>query len=234
MEFVISPTLCQLRYSFQTWILQFHLSRGSDSNRDCFRIREVSSNLLDDLSIFSKITFNSAFMIFSRLTLQAISTTIVESSGKWGPRTPLLQGQYDDLWTGLIYSQVSLTSQISKNLLVGAVWFEQTMFTLRDRIYSPALHHRRSCTPNYISNNLKFVVPTRFELVTGFRLPHWLKVSCAANCAMGPCQYVCLICFHFIKILCYKYMNYFSNPKIFFNFLVFVLPERFERSIKVS
>ena len=39
-------------------------------------------NLLDDLSIFSKITFNSTFMIFSRLTLQAISTTIVESSGK--------------------------------------------------------------------------------------------------------------------------------------------------------
>ena len=87
MEFVISPTLCQLRYSFQTWILQFHLSRGSDSNRDCFRIREVSSNLLDDLSIFSKITFNSAFMIFSRLTLQAISTTNVESSGPGWTRT---------------------------------------------------------------------------------------------------------------------------------------------------
>ena len=87
MEFVISPTLCQLRYSFQTWILQFHLSRGSDSNRDCFRIREVSSNLLDDLSIFSKITFNSTFMIFSRLTLQAISTTIVESSGPGWTRT---------------------------------------------------------------------------------------------------------------------------------------------------
>ena len=87
MEFVISPTLCQLRYSFQTRILQFHLSRGSDSNRDCFRIREVSSNLLDDLSIFSKITFNSVFMIFSRLTLQAISTTNVESSGPGWTRT---------------------------------------------------------------------------------------------------------------------------------------------------
>ena len=122
MEFVISPTLCQLRYSFQTWILQFHLSRGSDSNRDCFRIREVSSNLLDDLSIFSKITFNSAFMIFSRLTLQAISTTIVESSGKWGTRTPLLQGQYDNLWTGLIYSQVSLTSQFSMNFTLWSRW----------------------------------------------------------------------------------------------------------------
>lgn len=152
------------------------------------------------------------------ISLQIISTIIVESGGKWGPWTPLLQGQYNDLWTGLIYSQVSLTSQFQRTYLVGAVWFEQTMFTLRDRIYSPALHHRRSCTPNYISNNLKFVVPTRFELVTGFRLPHWLKVSCAANCAMGPCQYVCLIYFHFTKFLCYKYMNYFSNPKIFLTF----------------
>lgn len=38
----------------------------------------------------------------------------------------------------------------------------------------------------------------------------------------------------FIKFLCYKYMNCFSNPKIFFNFFMFVPPERFERSIKVS
>ena len=32
MEFVISPTQCQLRYSFQTWILQFHLWERWDSN----------------------------------------------------------------------------------------------------------------------------------------------------------------------------------------------------------
>ena len=164
MEFVISPTLCQLRYSFQTWILQFHLSRGSDSNRDCFRIREVSSNLLDDLSIFSKITFNSTFMIFSCLTLQAISTTNVESSGKWGTRTPLLQGQYDNLWTGLIYSQVSLTSQISKNLFSGSGGIRTHLLInhytdlSRERFYGPLVLHSQ-----LYFNELHFVVPVGLE-----------------------------------------------------------------------
>ena len=163
MEFVISPTLCQLRYSFQTWILQFHLSRGSDSNRDCFRIREVSSNLLDDLSIFSKITFNSAFMIFSRLTLQAISTTIVESSGKWGPRTPLLQGQYDNLWSDWIYSPAPLASQISKNLFSGSGGIRTHLLInhytnlSRGRFYGPLVLHS-----HYISN-IFFVVPVGLE-----------------------------------------------------------------------
>ena len=52
-----------------------------------------------------------------------------------------------------------LSNNMSMNFYVGAVWFEQTMFTLRDRIYSPALHHRRSCTPNCIL----FVGVTGFE-----------------------------------------------------------------------
>ena len=163
MEFVISPTLCQLRYSFQTWILQFHLSRGSDSNRDCFRIREVSSNLLDDLSIFSKITFNSAFMIFSRLTLQAISTTNVESSGKRGTRTPLLQGQYDNLWSDWIYSPAPLASQISKNLFSGSGGIRTHLLInhytnlSRGRFYRPLVLHSqlyfkqlKICGPNEI------------------------------------------------------------------------------------
>ena len=158
MEFVISPTLCQLRYSFQTWILQFHLSRGSDSNRDCFRIREVSSNLLDDLSIFSKITFNSAFMIFSRLTLQAISTTIVESSGPGWTRT-------SNVSNVTILQTVEITSYSYWPKLFSGSGGIRTHLLInhytnlsRERFYGPLVLHSQ-----LYFNELHFVVPVGLE-----------------------------------------------------------------------
>ena len=158
MEFVISPTLCQLRYSFQTWILQFHLSRGSDSNRDCFRIREVSSNLLDDLSIFSKITFNSAFMIFSRLTLQAISTTIVESSGPGWTRT-------SNVSNVTILQTVEITSYSYWPKLFSGSGGIRTHLLInhytdlsRERFYEPLVLHSQ-----LYFNELHFVVPVGLE-----------------------------------------------------------------------
>lgn len=158
MEFVISPTLCQLRYSFQTWILQFHLSRGSDSNRDCFRIREVSSNLLDDLSIFSKITFNSAFMIFSRLTLQAISTTIVESSGPGWTRT-------SNVSNVTILQTVEITSYSYWPKLFSGSGGIRTHLLInhytnlsREQFYGPLVLHSQ-----LYFNELHFVVPVGLE-----------------------------------------------------------------------
>ena len=158
MKFVISPTLCQLRYSFQTWILQFHLSRGSDSNRDCFRIREVSSNLLDDLSIFSKITFNSAFMIFSRLTLQAISTTIVESSGPGWTRT-------SNVSNVTILQTVEITSYSYWPKLFSGSGGIRTHLLInhytdlsRERFYGPLVLHSQ-----LYFNELHFVVPVGLE-----------------------------------------------------------------------
>ena len=158
MEFVISPTLCQLRYSFQTWILQFHLSRGSDSNRDCFRIREVSSNLLDDLSIFSKITFNSAFMIFSRLTLQAISTTNVESSGPGWTRTSSVSNV-------TILQTVEITSYSYWPKLFSGSGGIRTHLLInhytdlsRERFYGPLVLHSQ-----LYFNELHFVVPVGLE-----------------------------------------------------------------------
>ena len=158
MEFVISPTLCQLHYSFQTWILQFHLSRGSDSNRDCFRIREVSSNLLDDLSIFSKITFNSAFMIFSRLTLQAISTTIVESSGPGWTRT-------SNVSNVTILQTVEITSYSYWPKLFSGSGGIRTHLLInhytdlsRERFYGPLVLHSQ-----LYFNELHFVVPVGLE-----------------------------------------------------------------------
>lgn len=158
MEFVISPTLCQLRYSFQTWILQFHLSRGSDSNRDCFRIREVSSNLLDDLSIFSKITFNSAFMIFSRLTLQAISTTNVESSGPGWTRT-------SNVSNVTILQTVEITSYSYWPKLFSGSGGIRTHLLInhytslsRERFYGPLVLHSQ-----LYFNKLHFVVPVGLE-----------------------------------------------------------------------
>ena len=158
MEFVISPTLCQLRYSFQTWILQFHLSRGSDSNRDCFRIREVSSNLLDDLSIFSKITFNSAFMIFSRLTLQAISTTNVESSGPGWTRT-------SNVSNVTILQTVEITSYSYWPKLFSGSGGIRTHLLInhytdlsRERFYGPLVLHSQ-----LYFNELHFVVPVGLE-----------------------------------------------------------------------
>ena len=158
MEFVISPTLCQLRYSFQTWILQFHLSRGSDSNRDCFRIREVSSNLLDDLSIFSKITFNSTFMIFSRLTLQAISTTNVESSGPGWTRT-------SNVSNVTILQTVEITSYSYWPKLFSGSGGIRTHLLInhytnlsRERFYGPLVLHSQ-----LYFNELHFVVPVGLE-----------------------------------------------------------------------
>ena len=158
MEFVISPTICQLRYSFQTWILQFHLSRGSDSNRDCFRIREVSSNLLDDLSIFSKITFNSAFMIFSRLTLQAISTTNVESSGPGWTRT-------SNVSNVTILQTVEITSYSYWPKLFSGSGGIRTRLLInhytdlsRERFYGPLVLHSQ-----LYFNELHFVVPVGLE-----------------------------------------------------------------------
>ena len=158
MEFVISPTLCQLRYSFQTWILQFHLSRGSDSNRDCFRIREVSSNLLDDLSIFSKITFNSTFMIFSRLTLQAISTTNVESSGPGWTRTSSVSNV-------TILQTVEITSYSYWPKLFSGSGGIRTHLLInhytdlsRERFYGPLVLHSQ-----LYFNELHFVVPVGLE-----------------------------------------------------------------------
>lgn len=158
MEFVISPTLCQLRYSFQTWILQFHLSRGSDSNRDCFRIREVSSNLLDDLSIFSKITFNSAFMIFSRLTLQAISTTNVESSGPGWTRT-------SNVSNVTILQTVEITSYSYWPKLFSGSGGIRTHLLInhytnlsREQFYGPLVLHSQ-----LYFNELHFVVPVGLE-----------------------------------------------------------------------
>ena len=158
MKFVISPTLCQLRYSFQTWILQFHLSRGSDSNRDCFRIREVSSNLLDDLSIFSKITFNSAFMIFSRLTLQAISTTNVESSGPGWTRT-------SNVSNVTILQTVEITSYSYWPKLFSGSGGIRTHLLInhytnlsRERFYGPLVLHSQ-----LYFNELHFVVPVGLE-----------------------------------------------------------------------
>ena len=158
MEFVISPTLCQLRYSFQTWILQFHLSRGSDSNRDCFRIREVSSNLLDDLSIFSKITFNSAFMIFSRLTLQAISTTNVESSGPGWTRT-------SNVSNVTVLQTVEITSYSYWPKLFSGSGGIRTHLLInhytdlsRERFYGPLVLHSQ-----LYFNELHFVVPVGLE-----------------------------------------------------------------------
>ena len=158
MEFVISPTICQLRYSFQTWILQFHLSRGSDSNRDCFRIREVSSNLLDDLSIFSKITFNSAFMIFSRLTLQAISTTIVESSGPGWTRT-------SNVSNVTILQTVEITSYSYWPKLFSGSGGIRTHLLInhytdlsRERFYGPLVLYSQ-----LYFNELHFVVPVGLE-----------------------------------------------------------------------
>lgn len=158
MEFVISPTLCQLRYSFQTWILQFHLSRGSDSNRDCFRIREVSSNLLDDLSISSKITFNSAFMIFSRLTLQAISTTNVESSGPGWTRTSSVSNV-------TILQTVEITSYSYWPKLFSGSGGIRTHLLInhytdlsRERFYGPLVLHSQ-----LYFNELHFVVPVGLE-----------------------------------------------------------------------
>ena len=171
------------------------------------------------------------------------------------------------------------------NFYVGAVWFEQTMFTLRDRIYSPALHHRRSCTPNYIlfvgvtgfepiefhsagftgqcSSTIWAALPIIFQWTSfcgpneirtrnglsptpliksqlRFQLRHGtlpvvpkglepltpaLKERCAhpvapRDLSIMSVLYVFVLSVSFLsKFLCYKYMNYFSNPKIFFNFL---------------
>ena len=42
----------------------------------------------------------------------------------------------------ILYSTIKLQTP------VGGERVELTLFTLRDRIYSPALHHHRSCPPN--------------------------------------------------------------------------------------
>ena len=51
-----------------------------------------------------------------------------------------------------------LHSTIKLQTPVGGERVELTMFTLRDRIYSPALHHHRSCPP-IIFANLQGVEP---------------------------------------------------------------------------
>ena len=61
------------------------------------------------------------------------------------------------------------------------VGFEPTSSHFKRVVHQPFCHET-------ICFKELFVLPTRLELVTGFRLPHWLKVSCATNCATRAFQ----------------------------------------------
>ena len=104
---------------------------------------------LSYIPIIFQITFQkfSVLMISGSLFTAEKNLLIILSGGKRGTRTPLLQGQYGDLWTGLIYSQLPLSSQVSKNLISGSGGIRTHLLInhyadlSRGRFYGPlALH----------------------------------------------------------------------------------------------
>ena len=116
MEFVISPTLCQLRYSFQTWILQFHLWEARDSN---------------------PLTARPIRQFVIRLDLQSSAVSFPNFkeliSGSGGIRTHLLINHYTDLSRERFYGPLVLHSQLYFNELhfVVPVGLEPTITQLK-------------------------------------------------------------------------------------------------------